>query len=158
MPSYEVCMALDGVAVAGVACQLCRVGNVWRCQTTGGRLPEPIGCAARSRPARASQEVVPGIEASLATAGPESDSVLTGTEVFRVDRDFVLDVKFMYAAPYRIAAGATRLGAQAAADEGPSFWQVFGYVREASKGPWAESEHDEVLATKLRFVPVGRGR
>lgn len=100
----------------------------------------------------------PGLKHLSPPRGPESDSVLTGTEVFRVDRDFVLDVKFMYAAPYRIAAGATRLGAQAAADEGPSFWQVFGYVREASKGPWAESEHDEVLATKLRFVPAGRGR
>src|SRR5687767_389945 len=50
---------------------------------------------------------------------PGDSSLLTGTEHFRVDADFVLEVKFMYAAPYRIAAGATRLGAQAAADVPP---------------------------------------
>ena len=82
--------------------------------------------------------------------GPESDSILTGTEVFRIDGDFVLEVKFMYAAPYRIAAGATRLGATAAADEGPSAWQIFGFVREAVRGPWVESPQDEILSTRLR--------
>ena len=77
------------------------------------------------------------------------DSVLTGVERFRVDPYFDLEVKFMYAAPYRIAAGATRLGAQAAADEPLSAWQIFGFVREASRGAFAESPHDEVLSTRL---------
>lgn len=101
-------------------------------------------------------QVFPKMTHLSAPRGPESDSVLTGTEVFRLDRDLVLEVKFMYAAPYRIAAGATRLGAQAAADEGPSFWQVFGYVREAARGPWATSPHDEVLSTRLRYQTTGR--
>ena len=87
---------------------------------------------------------------------PESDSILTGTEVFRIDADFVLEVKFMYAAPYRIAAGATRLGATAAADEGPSAWQIFGFVREAVRGPWVESPQDEILSTRLRRVTRAR--
>jgi hypothetical protein len=80
---------------------------------------------------------------------PEDGSVLTGTEHFRVDADFVLQVKFMYAAPYRIAADATRLGAQAAADVPPSAWQIFGFVRQVSRGPYADSPHDEVLSTRL---------
>jgi hypothetical protein len=84
--------------------------------------------------------------------GPESHSVLTGTEQYLLDADFVLEVKYMYAAPFRIAAGATRLGAQAAADEGPSAWQIFGFVRDTVRGPWAESPQDEVLSTRLRRV------
>lgn len=81
--------------------------------------------------------------------GPEDDSVLTGSERFLVDPDFALHVKFMYAAPYRLAAGATRLGAQAAADVPPSPWQIFGFIREASRGPFVDSPHDEVLSWKL---------
>ncbi len=81
--------------------------------------------------------------------GPGDDSALTGVERFRLDPDFVLEVKFMYAAPYRIAAGATRLGAQASADEGPSAWDVFKFVRETSRGAFSESPHDEVLSSRL---------
>lgn len=81
--------------------------------------------------------------------GPGDDSALAGTERFRLDPDFELEVKFMYVAPYRIAAGATRLGAQAAADEPPSFGQIFGFVREASRGAFSESPHDEVLSSRL---------
>lgn len=80
---------------------------------------------------------------------PGEDSMLTGRERFRVDGDFDLDVKFLYAAPYRIAAGATRLSAQAAADVPPSPWQLFGFIREASRGPFVDSPHDEVLSWKL---------
>jgi hypothetical protein len=76
-------------------------------------------------------------------------SVLTGTEYFRLDADFMLEVKFMYAAPYRIAAGATRLGAQAAADVPPSPWQIFGFARDVSRGAYADSPHDEVMSTRL---------
>lgn len=95
------------------------------------------------------QRAFPNMQRISPIRGPEDDSVLTGLERFRIDADFVLDVKFMYAAPYRIAAGATRLGAQAAADVPPSPWQIFGFVREAARGPFAESPHDEVLSTRL---------
>jgi hypothetical protein len=81
--------------------------------------------------------------------GPGDDSALTGVERFSLDRDFMLEVKFMYAAPYRIAAGATRLGAQKAAGEGPSAWDIFKYVRETSRGAYSESPYDEVLSTRL---------
>lgn len=84
--------------------------------------------------------------------GPGDDSALTGVERFRLDRDFILEVKFMYAAPYRIAAGATRLGAQRAAGEGPSAWEIFKYVRETSRGAFSESPHDEVISSRLLRV------
>lgn len=84
--------------------------------------------------------------------GPGADSALTGVERFQLDRDFQLEVKFMYAAPYRIAEGATRLGAQKAAGEGPSAWDIFRYVRETSRGAYAESPHDEVLSSRLLRV------
>lgn len=95
------------------------------------------------------QRAFPGMKPLMGPRGPADDSVLTGVERFRIDPYFDLEVKFMYAAPYRIAAGATRLGAQAAADEPPSFGQIFGFVREASRGAFAESPHDEVLSTRL---------
>jgi hypothetical protein len=95
------------------------------------------------------QRAFPKMQRLSPPRGLEDDSVLTGMEHFRLDAEFVLDVKFMYAAPYRIAAGATRLGAQAAADVPPSFSQIFGFVREASRGPLADSPHDEVLSTRL---------
>lgn len=95
------------------------------------------------------QRAFPGLKPLTGPRGPADDSVLTGVERFRIDPYFDLEVKFMYAAPYRIAAGATRLGAQAAADEPPSLGQIFGFVREASRGAFAESPHDEVLSTRL---------
>ncbi|QIF00471.1 hypothetical protein [Roseimicrobium sp. ORNL1] len=84
--------------------------------------------------------------------GPGDDSALTGVERFRLDPYFQLEVKFMYAAPYRIAAGATRLGAQGAAGEGPSAWEIFKYVRETSRGAYSESPYDEVLSSRVLRV------
>lgn len=84
--------------------------------------------------------------------GPGDDSALTGVERFKLDPYFQLEVKFMYAAPYRIAAGATRLGAQKAAGEGPSAWEIFKYVRETSRGAYAESPYDEVLSSRVLRV------
>jgi hypothetical protein len=84
--------------------------------------------------------------------GPGDDSALTGVERFRLDDYHQLEVKFMYAAPYRIAAGATRLGAQKAAGEGPSAWEIFKYVRETSRGAYAESPYDEVLSSRVLRV------
>ncbi|RBP42359.1 hypothetical protein DES53_10663 [Roseimicrobium gellanilyticum] len=84
--------------------------------------------------------------------GPGDDSALTGVERFRLDPYHQLEVKFMYAAPYRIAAGATRLGAQKAAGEGPSAWEIFKYVRETSRGAYAESPYDEVISARVLRV------
>lgn len=95
------------------------------------------------------QRAFPKLQRLSSPREPGEDSMLTGTERFRVDADFALAVKFLYAAPYRIAAGATRLSAQAAADVPPSPWQLFGFIREASRGPFVDSPHDEVLSWKL---------